>query len=57
MVSLIDLRYKLFVELLTTVVEAWYCYCSVDSIIMDLFCHLLSVEPTVIISSLSFPLQ
>ena len=38
-----------FPELPTTVVEAWYCYCSVDSIIMDLhvfsiakFCHCLT---------------
>ena len=35
-----------FPELPTTVVEAWYCYCSVDAIIMDLhvFCQLLSVD-------------
>ena len=33
-----------FPELPTTVVEAWYCYCSVDFIIMDLFCQLSLVD-------------
>ena len=35
-----------FPELPTTIVEAWYCYWSADSVIVDLhvFCQLLSVD-------------